>query len=235
MAHWTAFSEDHKRQARAIIDILMIGVLWSVSSVGYYRIKDIFGLSNGYKEAPFTYAAYYLGFSVLAAILFRHRLRAWHTPAHSGLPILAVLGMIAVFTLGVLPNLPKIDMSHAPLEPPEFMFANALYYFAKSFEILFQQALILTLVLVFSSFGWRMLRIELVTALLFGLFHFTLIFDGFTGFYVARFTIAATCFGAIVPTLMLSTRNGVTLSYALHWGFYAVDNVFTHLMLSASS
>ncbi|WP_460275842.1 hypothetical protein [Celeribacter sp. ULVN23_4] len=212
----------------------MIAALWSLSSVGYFEIGDQMGLDVGYRDAPLIYSAYYLGFTALACLLFRHRLRDWSPLAHSMLPVIAVLAMIAVFTLGILPNLPEIDLSLAPRNPPEFMFANAMYYVAKSFEILFQQALILTLVLLFRSFGWNTLQVGMLTAALFGLFHLSLVFNGATSFYVARFMIAATCFGAVVPSLLLATRNGATLSYGLHWGFYVVDNIFTHFMLSLS-
>lgn len=211
----------------------MIGLLWSVSSIGYYQIKDVLGLSNGYEDAPFVYSAYYLGFTILAALLFQHRLRKWHPLAHGVLPILAVFGMIAVFTLIVLPALPEIDVSLAPLDPPEFMFADAMYYVPKSFEILFQQVLILTIVLIFHALGWQILQVGLLTAALFGLFHVSLIFNDATPLYVARFTIAAICFGAVVPSLMLTLRNGATLSFGLHWGFYVADNIFTHFILSS--
>jgi hypothetical protein len=232
---WATLSDGNRPYARPIIDILMVGVLWSVSSVGYYAIKEWAGLSNGYKDAPFLYSAYYLGFTILAALLFQHCLRKWQPLAHGVFPILAVSGLRAICTRIVLPALPDIDLSIAPLDPPEFMFANAVYYVPKSFEILFQQVLILTIVLLFSAFGWQTSQVGILTAILFGLFHLSLIFNDVTAFYVARFTIAAICFGAIVPSLMLATRNGATLSYGLHWGFYVVDNIFTHLMLSSSS
>lgn len=232
MAYTALLSNGDTPHGRAIIDIVVIAALWSVSSFGYYQIKDQLGLSNGYQDAPFLYSTYYLGFTVLAALLLRHRLRAWAPPAHGILPILAVIGMIAGFGLVVLPALPEIDLSLAPRDPPEFMFADATYYVAKSFEILFQQCLILALVLLLHAFGWQVLRVGVVTAALFGLFHLSLILNGASGFYVARFTIAATCFGAVVPSLLLATRNGATLSYGLHWGFYVADNIFTHVMLS---
>ncbi len=85
-----------------------------------------------------------------------------------------------------------------------------------------------------APFGWQTLQIGILTAILFGLFHLSLVFNDATAFYVARFTIAAICFGAVVPSLMLATRNGATLSYGLHWGFYVADNIFTHFMLSSS-
>jgi hypothetical protein len=234
LATWAPLSVGNRPFVRPIIDILMIGLLWSVSSIGYYEIKDWAGLSNGYKDAPLLYSAYYLGFTVLAALLFQHRLRKWKPLAHGVLPILALIGMMAVSILVVLPALPEIDMSIAPLDPPEFMFANAVYYVPKSFEILFQQILILTIVLLFSALGWQTSQVGVLTAILFGLFHLSLLFNVVSAFYVSRFTIAAICFGAVVPSLMLAMRNGVTLSYGLHWGFYVADNIFTHFMLCCS-
>ena len=235
MAQVLRISSGSKALQRAIIDIAAITVLWSLSSVWYYEIRDQMGLEIGYRDAPLIYSAYYLGFTLLAVLLFRHRIRDWTPPTHGISPVLAVLAMIVVFTLGILPILPEIDLSLAPRDPPEFMFADAMYYVAKSFEILFQQTLILTLVLLFHSFGWKTLQVGMLTAALFGLFHLSLIFNGATGFYVARFTIAATCFGAVVPSLFLTTRNGATLSYGLHWSFYIGDNIFTHFMLSSTS
>ncbi|MCB1407986.1 MAG: hypothetical protein KDK01_17455 [Rhodobacteraceae bacterium] len=234
MTSWASFPVGDRRYTRAIIDIAMVAALWSASSLGYYEIETLLDLTIGYQDAPFVYSAYYLGFTIAAALLFRHRLRSWRPPVHGVLPILAVFGMIAGFTLGVLPVLPQIDPTLAPSNPPEFMFADAIYYIPKSFEILFQQALILTIVLVLSAFGWQTLHLGFLTAALFGLFHLSLIFNGATSFYVARFTIAATCFGAVVPSLLMATRNGATLSYGLHWGFYVADAIFTHFALSSA-
>jgi len=192
----TALSGSDWRHTRAIFDIGLIAALWSISSIGYYDIKDWMRLSNGYLEAPFLYSAYYLGFTLAAVLLFWQRLQNWQPLAHGARPVIVVIGMIAMFTILVLPALPEIDVSLAPSNPPEFMFAGAAYYIPKTVEILFQQVLILTIVLVFVSFGWPVFQISLLTAALFGLFHLALIFNGATSFYVARFTIAATCFGA---------------------------------------
>ncbi|AKS47248.1 hypothetical protein SAMN05444287_3112 [Octadecabacter temperatus] len=190
------------------------------------------GLSNGYQDAPFVYSVYYLGFTIIAVLLFQHRLRSWHPSVHGVVPILTVLGLIAGFTLVVLPALPEIDLTLAPLDPPEFMFADAVCYIPKSFEILFQQVLILTIVLIFHAFRWQTLQLGLLTAARFGLFHLTLIFNNVTVLYVARYTIAAICFGVVVPNVMLAMRNGATLSYGLHCGFYVADNILTHFIMA---
>lgn len=52
---------DRTSSWRAVFDIMLIGILWSVSSVGYYQIKTMLGLSNGYGDAPLLYSIYYLG------------------------------------------------------------------------------------------------------------------------------------------------------------------------------
>jgi hypothetical protein len=69
-------------------------------------------------------------------------------------------------------------------------------------------------------------------AALFGGFHLMLAFDGFTPIYVLRFTIAATAFGALAPTLYLRARRGFFWAYGLHWAFYALDATVTRFVLA---
>ena len=61
-------------------------------------------------------------------------------------------------------------------------------------------------------------------AALFGGFHLLLIFDGFTSYYVTRFTIAATLFGLLLPYFYLRTR------YGFRWA-YGLEAAITHLVL----
>ena len=68
---------------------------------------------------------------------------------------------------------------------------------------------------------------------LFGAFHLSLALNSYNPVYVFRYTIAATIFGAIVPTLILRLRNGFLISYALHWGYYAVDIAAIHFVFAA--
>ncbi len=67
----------------------------------------------------------------------------------------------------------------------------------------------------------------------FGLFHLSLALDGFTHLDVARFTLAATAFGALLPYLYLRVRHGFRWAYSMHWGGYAAEAALTHFLLAA--
>ncbi|WP_372841825.1 hypothetical protein [Phaeovulum sp.] len=216
--------------------LLIVAALWTVSSRGYYVLVDALGLDSGYDGAPVLFTAYYLGWATLAAWLFRplfaevlNRDRL----AREGLAMLPILAAFGLFTVFVLPLLPYVSEVRAPANPPEFMFASAWYYLPKSADILFQQVLIAALIFTGVRVGFTLGVMSVGLAVSFGLFHLGLAFDGFIWLYVARFTLAATLFGALLPYLYLRVRSGFRWAYSLHWGFYAADATLTHLLLAA--
>ncbi len=218
-----------------VVALAVATTLWSVSSWGYYVYVDLLGLENGYDEVPVLFAAYYLAWTAIALIVFRQPLArglsrpmiAGHTAAM--LPLLLCFGL---FVSVVLPLFPDVSIYRAPANPPDFMFASAWYYLPKSADILFQQVIVAAIVRRADSLGISLWSIAIAIAILFGGFHLTLTFEGFSPFYVARFTVAASLFGLIVPYLYLRTRHGFRWAYGLHWSFYALDAVVTHLMLA---
>jgi len=218
-----------------IVTLIGAGTLWLASSNGYYALIEMFDLAGGYDEAPMLFTAYYLGFSALALAAFHTVLKDRARLKNIGKHLIALAPLLAVYgayvTL-VLPSMPEISVSRAPANPPEFMFATAWYYLPKSAEILFQQILVAAMVLAASYARVGLVSLSLGIAALFGGFHLLLILDGFTSFYVARFTIAATLFGLIIPYLYLRTRFGFRWAYGLHWGFYALDAGITHFVLA---
>ena len=183
----------------------MLG-LWAASSYGYYYLVSAMSLNNGYDEAPFFFAAYYLLWTVASVLAFRGVLQERLSHA---------------FTAEV-----------APPNPPDFMFASAWYYLPKSTDILFQQVMVASLILTAAKQGFAFGSITLAAALVFGGYHLTLYLDGFTPLYVARFTTAACLFGLVVPYIYLRLKNGFLLAYGLHWSFYALDATLTHFILS---
>lgn len=213
----------------------LVAGFWSISSWGYYALVDALSLESGYDDAPILFAAYYLGWSSLVLLAFRHVFKGQlsrpillgHAAALA--PVLLAYGAFVAF---VLPLLPDVSSLRAPANPPEFMFASAWYYVPKSADILFQQVLVASMVLVAWRAGIRLVAISLLMAVLFGGFHLMLAFDGFTATYVTRFTIAAAIFGLVIPWIYLRTRHGFRWAYGLHWGFYALDAVITHLVLA---
>lgn len=78
-----------------------------------------------------------------------------------------------------------------------------------------------------------LVRMSLFIAVLFGGFHLSLALTGATAFYVARYTVAATLFGAVYPYLVLRRRNGFIWAFGLHWGFYAFDTTLGHFAFAA--
>lgn len=212
---------------------LIVVLLWTVSSKVYYALSSSVG---GYDDMPLAFAAYYVGWAILAFFFLRS---CTAQPLDSGtvqreavalLPILVGFGAFVVF---VLPLLPEVSRLRAPPDPPAFMFASAWYYLPKSADILFQQALVAALIFTAVRVGLGLWPISIGMAGAFGLFHLALAFDGFTALYVARFTLAAAVFGALLPWLYLRVRSGFRWAYALHGGFYAADATLTHLILAA--
>ena len=224
------------RALRAMLPTLaLVGLFWSVSSWGYYALVSAMALDSGYDDAPLLFAIYYLAWSAIVLLTFRPVFQGrLSRPALSGhamalAPILAAYGL---FVALALPLLPAVSVFRAPPNPPEFMFASAWYYLPKSAEILFQQVLVAAMVLRAQRARMPLGAISILMAVLFGGFHLTLSLDGFSPFYVARFTIAAAIFGVVIPWLYLRTRHGFRWAYGLHWGFYALDAVVTHLVLA---
>lgn len=221
---------------RAILGTFALAaVFWSASSWGYYTLVDALAVESGYDDAPIFFACYYLGWSTVALLVFRHVFAGQlsrpilfgHVTALA--PILIAYGAFVVLAL---PLLPDISIYRAPPNPPEFMFASAWYYLPKSFDILFQQVLVAAMVLRAHRALVPLRAISILMAMLFGGFHLTLALDGFTTLYVARFTVAASIFGLMIPWIYLRTRHGFRWAYGLHWGLYALDAVITHLVLA---
>jgi hypothetical protein len=215
--------------------LVVVAVLWIVSSEAYYALVDALGLESGYDGAPVLFTAYYIGWAGLAAWLFRSLFADVldrERVAREGLALLPILAGFALFVVYVLPLLPNVSEVRAPANPPEFMFASAWYYLPKSADILFQQVLIAALIFTGARAGFGLGVMSFGMAAAFGLFHLGLALDGFTALYVARFTLAATFFGALLPYVYLRLRSGFRWAYSLHWGFYAADATLTHFLLA---
>lgn len=221
---------------RAVLATLaLLAMFWSVSSWGYYALVEALALESGYDDAPILFAGYYLGWSMAALLAFRHVFAGQLSrPILFGhvIALAPILIAYGAFVALALPLLPDVSIYRAPPNPLEFMFASAWYYLPKSADILFQQVLLAAMVLRAHRSGVPIRAISILMAVLFGGFHLTLALDGFTALYVARFTVAASIFGLVIPWLYLHRRHGFRWAYGLHWGFYALDAVVTHLLLA---
>ncbi|WP_417427203.1 hypothetical protein [Hoeflea sp.] len=217
------------------LTLLSVAALWSASSYGYYALVDALHLESGYNDAPALFAAYYLIWTGLALLWFRKVLagslvrRKIMAHAVAMAPLMLIF---AIFVAVILPSLPPVSVWRAPSDPPEFMFASGWYYLPKSADILFQQVLVASLIYTAAELKLSMPAIAVGMGLMFGGFHLLLALDGFSPLYVARFTIAASLFGLVVPYLYLRLKHGFRWAYGLHWSFYAFDAAVTHLVLA---
>ena len=143
---------------------------------------------------------------------------------------LAFVGFVG-FVAYVVPSLPKIDWNES-WNPPDIVGATEWYFLPKSTDILFQQLLIIALVLSLAEQKYSIRKISLYGAILFGSTHILLIFGEVPVGYVIRFAISAAAFGAIFPYLILRVPNGLAYSYIVHWLYYAVSVVMPHIFLS---
>jgi hypothetical protein len=138
-----------------------------------------------------------------------------------------------LFAAYVLPLLPSPAWTES-WSPPEIRVATSWYFLPKSIEILFQQLLIVALVLALSAQHYSLRKTSVYCALAFGAVHILLVFDGVPSGYVARFALAASVFGFAFPYLILRVPNGVAYSYIVHWLYYAVTVAMPRIVLSSA-
>ena len=220
--------------------LVQIAAIWVVSDVGFYLLPKALGLSAGLSERSVALTIYYLFWVGIAVITFWPLYGTWQVYVKwttfenrfSSYAIwsLAFLGF-AVFAAYVVPSLPKIDWQES-WNPPAIVRATEWYFLPKSIEILFQQLLVLALVLALAAQKHSVSRISLYVAVLFGGTHILLAFDGVPWGYLVRFAISAAAFGAVFPYLILRVPNGLAYSYILHWIYYAITVVMPHIFLS---
>ncbi len=123
-----------------------------------------------------------------------------------------------VFAGWILPALPPFDL-RAGVTPPALPLANSWYFLPKLMKILFQQLLVMALVLVLAARGMRPGAIAVICAALFGAAHPLLVLGGTPWGYVIRFTDMASLFGLAFPYLLLRVPMGLALSYMTQWSY----------------
>lgn len=203
---------------------------WLISDLGYYFGLPSLGVGMDYNLNPMPVATFYLFWSGLAAIVFWPLYSRWN--ADGPFPTLrnrvlaaliwtATFAVILVFLHWGLPALPEATWPPDLGEPPDLLIATPAYFFPKTVEIVFQQLLVLALIVSLSLDGLPLRTISIFAALLFGGMHILLAFSGIPPRAVIMFIVAATAFGLILPRLILKTRFGLAAAFVLHWTFYA--------------
>lgn len=218
--------------------IALIAALWAASDLGYYLLLPALAEKYSYNDGPIVGTLYYIFWAGIAVIVFWPQYTTWPLYARwntfeNRLLSLAVwciafaagVGFVA-YVVPALPAFVPVD----GWKPPELAFATGWYFLPKSIEILFQQLLVVALVLTLSAQGQSLRRVSLVCAALFGAAHILLAFDDVPWGYVVRFAMLAAVFGFAFPYLILRVPNGLAYSYVTHWAYYALTVVMARLL-----
>ncbi|PJR08811.1 hypothetical protein [Sinorhizobium meliloti] len=216
----------------------MIGGVWTASDLGFYFLLPALGQASSYIDSPVATGLYYVFWSGVAVIAFWPQYASWPRYARwatfeNRLTSIAVwsLAFIAavVFAAYVLPLLPPFDVREGRT-PPELPLATPWYFLPKSVEILFQQLLVVALVLTLAAKRHSLQRISAYCAILFGTAHLLLAFGDVPWGYVIRFAVLAAIFGTGFPYLILRVPNGFAYSYVLHWTYYATTVLMARML-----
>jgi hypothetical protein len=211
--------------------LALVGGIWLASDLGYYFLLPALGQKVSYNDGPIATSLYYVFWCGIAVITFWPTYASW--PRHAkwatfenrltSIVVWSLAFATAMLFVGyVLPALPRFDWRES-WSPPDLPLASPWYFLPKSIEILFQQLLVVALVLALAGEKYDLRRISLYCAALFGATHLLLAFGGVPWGYVARFALLATAFGFVFPYLILRVPNGFAYSYVVHWGYYAAS------------
>jgi hypothetical protein len=218
--------------------LVRIAAVWVLSDLSFYLIVPALGLTGSYNGGSVAVSIHYVYWTGIAIIafspLYAEWLRASQRSAFEQRLTSYVLWSVSfagfvLFAAYVLPLLPPPAWNQS-WDPPEVRIATSLYFLPKSIDILFQQLLILALVLALAARGHGLRRICGICALAFGGVHVLLALGGMPAGYVVRFMAAATAFGLVFPILILRVPNGLAYSYILHWIYYAVTVAMPRLL-----
>jgi hypothetical protein len=217
-----------------------IAAIWTVSDVGYYYLLPALGVQPSYIDGSLAVSLYYAFWIGIAVITFWPLYASWQqyvrwTTFENRIASYLIWSMsfagCLLFAAYVLPLLPSIHWKES-WTPPEMVMATPWYFLPKSIDILFQQLLVVALVLALAAHQYSMRRISAYCALLFGAVHALLAFGGVPLGYVIRFMISAAAFGFVFPCLILRVRNGLAYSYVIHWLYYAASVVLPHIFMA---
>jgi hypothetical protein len=232
-------SEDAQR-AQLLWAIAQIAAIWIVSDAGYYFLLPALGVTPNYNAGSVAVTLYYGFWIGIAVITFWPLYRSWprygrwatfENRLTSYIVWSLSFAACIFFAAYVLPSLPAITWTES-WNPPDVRVATPSYFLPKSIEILFQQLLVVALVLALSAQRYSIRTISIYCALVFGAAHVLLAFGGVPWGYVIRFMVSAAAFGFMFPYLILRVPNGLAYSYVIHWAYYAASVVLPHIFAS---
>jgi hypothetical protein len=203
-----------------------LGWMASWVAVGAVFVLLVRRRVNYIDRYPIT-AAYFALATIVVAIPFRpvispllHELRPIH-----GL-FFAIVAGLHVLVYRWLPG--RVDRPEALIRAYPHIYWLRLdqrYNVSKPFEILFQQTLFVTLVLLLERSGWPRIGWNALLIGLFASLHIPIIplVRRYFGLYYLGSSIVA---AILFPAVILSRPDGFVYSYLLHWLYYLASSVF---------
>lgn len=227
--------------SRLLRRLAQVAAIWALSDAGYYHLLPMFGVLPSYNSGALAITLYYTFWIGIAVITFWPLYATWpqygrwntfSNPLTSYLVWSLAFGGSLLFAAYVLPRLPTVTWRES-WNPPEILFATPEYFLPKSIDILFQQLLVVALVLSLATEQYSLRRISISCAVGFGAAHILLALGGVPTGYVIRFMLSAMAFGFMFPFLILRVRNGLAYSYIVHWLYYAVSVTLPRIFMAA--
>lgn len=172
-----------------------------------------------YFSSPFTVSSYFLACSLGAYFLFRDYFREIKNIDKNAFFILIGLIFYSIVILAFFSRQKKPKELFFRFGKNQYLRLDYRYYISKFFEVIFQQVMIIILVSILQNESFLIRSLSYI--FLFGLIHLFLIRrDGLL--FSLIFTIFGIISAFIFPYLILNVKNGIAISFALHYGFYLV-------------
>ena len=207
-------------QSSVITDIGALALIWLACwGVSFGLIRK--GVT--YPDHPAVTSALFLGFSVPVVVLHWRRLEPL-AGQFTAAPCIA-LALAVALTLVIYALIPKILRRPDALiarHPEEFYLRmDHRYLVPKSFEVLFQQLVIVALTLLLAETGLSVSAVVFAFLGIFGVLHLPMLRVLGRGPGLS-YGVASVTLAEALPWLILRVQSGVLYSYAAHWFFYTV-------------
>jgi hypothetical protein len=199
--------------------------LWGVVWLGFHLMNKK-GI-DFIKYYPVT-ILYFSTVSAVVILLFLNEFRMLTDTRFEALPFISLLLLVII-------NISAHRFIKNNYKKPEelikknpnlfFLRLDYRYRASKSFEIMFQQTMIILLIVWLRDLGLSLFSIILIFSLIFGIGHITLIFSMGKRFG-SLFIIAAIASAVIFPIPILYLPWGFAYSYITHWLFYIIISLF---------
>jgi len=208
-----------------IANLIIWIILWSLGWFGFFLLNK---KGIDYINKFYISIVYFVSLSILIVVIYWKEFIKLITVEFSiipflFIPLLFITNIVAYHY--IRNNLKKPNQFIKENPQVFFLKLDNKYLASKSFEILFQQILIVLLILWLSQLGISIFGIIISFAILFGLGHYYLIYS-IGKLFGTIFTVSSIFSAIIFPILIIYVPWGFIYSYFIHWMFYISAGFF---------